>query len=85
MLLGGTTIHFTQIGQPEKLRQIRVADDFILLVRTMWPLILVLFLASSPCFTMYVSLGSCLMYVRLAVRITEIVPCIMSRLPTLKT
>jgi len=28
MLLGGTTIHCTQIGQPEKLRQIRVADDF---------------------------------------------------------
>ena len=28
MLLGGTTIHCTQIGQPEKLRQIRIADDF---------------------------------------------------------
>ena len=28
MLLGGTSIHSTQIGQPEKLRNIRVADDF---------------------------------------------------------
>lgn len=28
MLLGGTTIHCTQIGQLEKLRQIRIADDF---------------------------------------------------------
>lgn len=28
MLLGGTTMHCTQIGQPEKLRQIRIADDF---------------------------------------------------------
>ena len=27
-MLGGTTIHSTQTGQPEKLRQIRVADDF---------------------------------------------------------